>query len=224
MFTIAPPRGLLAHHRAGRVRARDRALEVDGQQEVELALPVPVRRLAGEHVGARVVDPHVEAAEPLARLGDERLAAGARAEVGLRDERAAAARRDALGDRPRGRLAAAVGDEHRGAGAGERLRDRGADAAARARDDGAGAVEPELAGCDGVRCRATPRFRRRTGGAPSAAASSTACDGRLARQRAGDRLLRRLVVVVEDLLVVGRLPVDEDADDRRRGRRPGPPG
>ena len=80
--------------------------------------------VAGEHVGAGVVDPYVEAAEPLARLGDERLAARARAEVGARDERVAAALRDAGGDRARGRLAAAISDEHRGAGAGERFRDR----------------------------------------------------------------------------------------------------
>src|SRR4051812_15331839 len=37
--------------------------------------------------------------------------------------------------------------------------------------------------------------------------------GGLVVQRAGDRLLRGLVVPVEDLLVVGRVPVDEDADD-----------
>ena len=60
-----------------------------------------LRLLAGEHVGAGVVDPHVEAAEALARLGDERLAARARAEVGVCDERAAAAR--AMRRRPRAR-------------------------------------------------------------------------------------------------------------------------
>ena len=59
---------LLAHQLAGGIRARDRALEVDREQQVELALPVPVGRVAGEHVGAGVVDPHVEPAEPLARL------------------------------------------------------------------------------------------------------------------------------------------------------------
>src|SRR4051794_5853190 len=37
--------------------------------------------------------------------------------------------------------------------------------------------------------------------------------GRLARQRPGDRLLGRLVVVVEDLLVVGGFPVDEDTHE-----------
>src|SRR5580692_11630137 len=36
---------------------------------------------------------------------------------------------------------------------------------------------------------------------------------RLAVERAGDRQLRRLVVVVVDLLIVGGVPVDEDADD-----------
>jgi len=135
----------LAHHGAGRVRACDGALEVDGEQEVQLSLPVPAGRVPGEHVGAGVVDPHVEAAQPLARLRDERLAARARTEVGARDDRAAAACRDAVGDRERGRLAAAVGHEHGRAGAGERLRDRGADAAARARDDRAGPVEAGLA-------------------------------------------------------------------------------
>ena len=100
--------GLLAHHGAGRVRARDRALDVDGEQEVQLALPVPAGRVAGEHVGAGVVDPHVEAAEPLARLRDERLAARARAEVGAHDDGVAAPCRDVVGDRERGRLAAAV--------------------------------------------------------------------------------------------------------------------
>jgi hypothetical protein len=57
-----------------------------------------------------------------------------------------AARCDAVGDRARGRLAAAVGQEDGGAGAGERFRDPGADAAARACDDCAQAVEPALAG------------------------------------------------------------------------------
>ena len=164
---------LLAHHGAGGVGARDRALEVDGHEQVELALPVPAGLLAGEHVGAGVVDPDVEPAEPLARLGHEGLAARARAEVGLHDGRAAAARRDALGDRSRGRLAAAIGDEHRGAGAGERFRDRGADAAARARDDRAGAVEPERVRPRRVRCRRYPSVPPANGWRASAAASST---------------------------------------------------
>ena len=37
--------------------------------------------------------------------------------------------------------------------------------------------------------------------------------GRLAAERARDRFLRRLIVVVVDLLVVGRFPVDEHADE-----------
>src|SRR3954454_14210269 len=134
----APAAGLLAHDGARGVRAGDRALEIDRQQEVELALPLPARRLAGEHVGARVVDPHVEAAEPLARLGGERLAAVAGPQVARGDERA---RADPPGDGTGGGLAGAVGDEHGGAGGRERLGDRGPDAAARARDDGARALE-----------------------------------------------------------------------------------
>src|SRR4029079_614065 len=94
--------------------------------------------------GADVVDPHVEAAEPLARLGDERLAGRASAEVGLCDQRLAAAWRAAVGDRARARLVAAIRDEHGGTGAGERLGDALADAAARTCDDGADGVEPAL--------------------------------------------------------------------------------
>src|SRR5215207_3704558 len=136
--------GLLTHHGAGRVRACDGALEVDGQEEIQLALPIPAGGVPGEHVGAGVVDPHVEAAEALPRLRDERLAARARTQVGARDKRAVAPCRDAVDDRVRRRLAAAVRHEHGRTGAGERLGDRGADAAARARDDGAYAVEPVL--------------------------------------------------------------------------------
>src|SRR5829696_929584 len=84
---------LVAHDLAGRVRARDRALEIDGEQDVELALPRPPRRLAGEHVRAGVVDPDVEAAELLARLGDQALTGLARREIGLAYERVPAARR-----------------------------------------------------------------------------------------------------------------------------------
>src|SRR3954469_17583063 len=136
---------LPAHDGARGGRARDRALEVHGQQQVELALPVPLRRVAREHVGGRVVDPHVELAEALARLGDERLAARAGAQVGARDDRAAAALRDAFRDAAGGALAAAIGHEHRRAGARESLGDGGADAGARAGDDGARAVEPARA-------------------------------------------------------------------------------
>ena len=178
--------GLLAHHRAGRVRARDRALEVDGEQQVELALPVPAGRLPGEHVGAGVVDPHVEAAQALARLRDERLAA---ARV-PRSARATSARPPAAAmpsaTATRGRLAAAVRHEHGRAGAGERLGDPGADAAARARDDRAGPVEPGLARlrrrvrrdypssvppANGCRASASPsRMSCRLGSLPSARA------------------------------------------------------
>src|ERR1700684_3617635 len=41
-------------------------------------------------------------------------------------------------------------------------------------------------------------------------------DARLAVDSAGDRQLRRLVVVVVDLLVVLCVPVDEDANDQRQ--------
>jgi hypothetical protein len=137
--------GLLTHNRTGRIRARDGALEVDGEQQVQLALPVPAGLVAGEHVGARVVHPDVEAAEPLACLRDERLAARARREVGAGDERAAARCGDAIGNGARAVLAAAVRHEHRRAGAGERLGDRGADAAARPSDDRADPVKTGLA-------------------------------------------------------------------------------
>ena len=54
--------------------------------------------LAGEHVGAGVVDPHVDPAELVARLRDEPLARAARREVGLADEGAPAVRRDRVRD------------------------------------------------------------------------------------------------------------------------------
>ena len=149
---------LAAHDLPGRVRAGDRALEVDGQQRVELALPLPLRRLAGEHVRAGVVDPDVEPAEPLARLGDEALAAVARREVGLADVRAPAARRDRLGDRVRALGRRAVREQNLCALGGAGLGDRASDAAARAGDDGPEAVQPSAS--------ASPPSPPRTGGAP----------------------------------------------------------
>jgi hypothetical protein len=132
----------VAHDLAGRVGARDRPLEVDGQQRVELTLPLPLRRLAGEHVRTGVVDPDVEAAELLARVGDEALAAVARCEVGLEDERAPAARRDRVGDRARTLGRGAMREQDDGSLGGIRLCDGTADPAARAGDDGMQTVQP----------------------------------------------------------------------------------
>jgi hypothetical protein len=134
------------HDRAGRVRAGDRALEVDRQQRVELAFPLPRRRLAGEHVGASVVDPHVEAAELLARRGDEPLAGLAGPQVGLADVRAAAAGRDRLGDLARALGRAAVRDQYHGSLSGEGLGDGAADPAARPGHNGVQAGEPACPG------------------------------------------------------------------------------
>src|SRR3954463_1890332 len=167
--------GLLAHDRAGCVRAGDGALEIDGQEKVELAFPVPVGRISGEHVGSGVVDPHVQAPQPLPRLGDERVAARSRAEVGPRDERAAATGCDAVGDRVRTCLALAVRDEHRGSGGRQRLRDRGADAAARAGDDRADGVEPELARLRRVVRRSSYASAPAAKGCLASVAPSTTC-------------------------------------------------
>ena len=183
MFRIDPAAGLLAHHGARRVGARDRPLEVDRQQEVELALPVPAGRLARQHVRARIADPHVESTEPFPGLGDQRLTAVAGAEVRLDDEPAAAGAGDPLRDRRRPVRAVPVRHEHRRARAAERLCDGGADAAARARDDGPHPVEPAPAGLSGhhlatwVMSRADYTMRRmpRLGADAVAGAAQLAC-------------------------------------------------
>jgi len=122
---------LPAHDLADRVRAGDRSLQVDGEQQVELAFPLPGRSLAGEDIRAGVVDPDVDPAELLARLGDQALAPVARREVGLPDAGA-----DRVGDlaRPVGRRA--MREQYDGSLGGVRLRDRASDPAARPRDDG----------------------------------------------------------------------------------------
>ena len=142
MFTMVAAAVLRAHDRAGGVRAGDGPLEVDGQQHVELVLPVPAGLLAREHVGTGVVDPDVEAAELLFGLRHQLLAAGAGAQVRLGHERAVP---DPPRDRRRILRAVAVGHQHGGALAAERLGDGGADAAARARDDGSHPLEPATA-------------------------------------------------------------------------------
>jgi hypothetical protein len=137
---------LPAHDLAHRIRAGDRALQVDREQDVELALPLPRRRLAGQHVGAGVVDPHVDATERVARLRNHALARFARGEVGLADVRAPAARRDRVGHLRRALGRGAVGEQHDGSLVGVGLGDRASDPAARAGDDGVQAVQPARPG------------------------------------------------------------------------------
>jgi hypothetical protein len=124
---------LAAHDLTDRIRARDRALEVDREQDVELALPIPRRRVAGEDVGAGVVDPDVDAAELPAGFVDQPLAGFARAEIGLSDERPLA---DRVSDLARALGRRAVREQDDGALGREGLGDGAADAAARAGDDG----------------------------------------------------------------------------------------
>ena len=106
-------------------------------------LPLPLRRLAGEHVGAGVVDPHVDPAELVVRPGHQALARVARREIGLADERAAAARRDRVGDLARTVGGVAVREQHDGSLGRICLGDGAADPAARAGDDGVQALQTD---------------------------------------------------------------------------------
>ena len=171
-------------------------------------------RLAGEHVGAGVVDPHVEAAE-LARA--PRATRRSHASRVPRSACATSARPPRAGDRV-GDLAGALGRRAvRRAGP---SRPRAANVSAMARP--MPLLAPVTTACRPASRPAAGGWIRRGGSVLHAAGERMArrlgrigdrAHARLALQRARDRLLGRLVVVVEDLLVVRGFPVDEDADD-----------
>src|SRR5262249_25092700 len=126
---------------ADRVGAGDRALEVDREQDVELALPLPRRGIARQDVGAGVVDPHVDAAELVGGLRDEALACLARAEGGLHHQGASVACRDRVSDRACALGRRPVRQQDRRALGREGLSDGAANPAARARHHYVEAVE-----------------------------------------------------------------------------------
>ena len=85
--------------------------------------------VAGEDVGARVVDPCVEAAERSARGGTDRADRLRVGEVELQDRRAAAERADLALDLRRAGLVRAIGERDVGSCARRGQRDRATDAA-----------------------------------------------------------------------------------------------
>ena len=144
MLRMQPPGRI---RRGDQPRAPNRRLQVDVEEHVELALVRPRPRLPGEHVGAGVVDPHVDVLERAERVANDRGAAVERAEVRLEQ-------RMGPGPSSPARASAASAERQkpmptRGAGGGERDRDRPADPGAGSGDDGAQTGERQLSGLRG---------------------------------------------------------------------------